>query len=324
MDNPISLKCPRHPSEDLCLVCGKCGKQICTRCLTLTGEGVRCPECMDRLNSDPSTSSSPNWTFEPRQEVIEAPTPFNQRSTRGEKRASDLIDIDPLTGESYTNISFCERHRSIETGLRCGICQAFICPRCMIFSPGGLRCPTCYSRSPGTNRGETPLKNSQRSGPLYRSNRSNTSLFYLFQSGLAGLAAALLGGIAWGFFLDASSSSPQNAGRIFAGSIHIVPEFLLGVFVGEMVARAARERKGRAFQLVAALNFFIGLLISIATLITRLELQKGNPFPPLLDLARNTWNTFGGLFSSGSSGTSLALLIFISLGIGTAWYRLRP
>lgn len=44
--------CERHPDEAAALICGGCAKRICTICLTLTGEGVRCPDCMARLNAE--------------------------------------------------------------------------------------------------------------------------------------------------------------------------------------------------------------------------------------------------------------------------------
>ncbi len=48
--NPIF--CDRHPDEEAALICGGCARRICTICLTLTGEGVRCPDCMARLNAE--------------------------------------------------------------------------------------------------------------------------------------------------------------------------------------------------------------------------------------------------------------------------------
>src|SRR5206468_12305157 len=37
----------------------------------------------------------------------------------------------------------CARHPNTETVLRCGRCDTPICPRCMIPTPVGARCPTC-------------------------------------------------------------------------------------------------------------------------------------------------------------------------------------
>ena len=45
--------------------------------------------------------------------------------------------------ETATGIVECARHPGVETGLRCGRCDTPICPRCMVLSPVGARCPTC-------------------------------------------------------------------------------------------------------------------------------------------------------------------------------------
>jgi hypothetical protein len=47
----------------------------------------------------------------------------------------------PPTAES--EVTMCARHPDVETALRCGRCETPICPRCMVFTPGGIRCPDC-------------------------------------------------------------------------------------------------------------------------------------------------------------------------------------
>ncbi len=44
----------------------------------------------------------------------------------------------------------CARHPGVETALRCSRCETPICPRCMIQTPIGARCPDCarLSKSP--------------------------------------------------------------------------------------------------------------------------------------------------------------------------------
>jgi len=37
----------------------------------------------------------------------------------------------------------CARHADVETVLACGRCGTPICPRCLVYTPGGTRCPTC-------------------------------------------------------------------------------------------------------------------------------------------------------------------------------------
>ena len=38
---------------------------------------------------------------------------------------------------------YCARHPNVETVLRCGRCDTPICPRCLVPTPVGARCPEC-------------------------------------------------------------------------------------------------------------------------------------------------------------------------------------
>src|SRR3954467_2132961 len=37
----------------------------------------------------------------------------------------------------------CPRHRAVETYLRCSRCGVPICPKCLVHTPVGARCPNC-------------------------------------------------------------------------------------------------------------------------------------------------------------------------------------
>src|SRR5690606_34585511 len=53
---------------------------------------------------------------------------------------------DAMTSTQTDNdsvLTYCERHPGVETALTCGRCEAYICPRCMVHTPGGIRCPDC-------------------------------------------------------------------------------------------------------------------------------------------------------------------------------------
>lgn len=45
--------------------------------------------------------------------------------------------------ESVTQAGRCARHPNVETNLRCGRCNDLICPRCLVQTPVGARCPDC-------------------------------------------------------------------------------------------------------------------------------------------------------------------------------------
>ena len=42
-----------------------------------------------------------------------------------------------------TQTNYCLRHPKTETNLRCGKCEKYICPECMVQTPVGFRCPDC-------------------------------------------------------------------------------------------------------------------------------------------------------------------------------------
>lgn len=43
--------------------------------------------------------------------------------------------------------TMCARHPEVETGLACGRCDTPICPRCLVYTAAGTRCPDC-ARAP--------------------------------------------------------------------------------------------------------------------------------------------------------------------------------
>jgi hypothetical protein len=49
------------------------------------------------------------------------------------------VSAEASTGD----ITYCERHPNVETYLRCGRCGTLICPRCLVQTPVGARCPDC-------------------------------------------------------------------------------------------------------------------------------------------------------------------------------------
>ncbi len=73
----------------------------------------------------------------------------------------------------------CKRHPEIETNLSCGKCGDPICPKCMVQTPVGARCPSCARLS---------------RVPTYRV----SGIYYLRAIG-AGLGLAVVCGLLWGF-----------------------------------------------------------------------------------------------------------------------------
>lgn len=127
----------------------------------------------------------------------------------------------------------CAAHPRVETNLRCGKCGKPICPKCMVQTVVGARCPECarlYKL------------------PTYRV----STLFYLRAGGTA-LGMALVSGVIWGLV------------NIF------VPFFFLnlligagvGYAIGEVVSRAVNRKRGRGLAAVAGAGVAISYLVSI-------------------------------------------------------------
>jgi len=133
----------------------------------------------------------------------------------------------------------CPRHPSISTRLRCSKCGTPICPRCMVETPVGFRCPPCAGLS-GLSWSDVPT-------PL------------LLRATLAGLAVALVVGWLWS--------------RIPDWQFYLA--LLLGFGVAEAMAWAARAQRGRALQTLGVLCVAVGLLVSRLLLLAELGLTPG-------------------------------------------------
>ncbi len=120
----------------------------------------------------------------------------------------------------------CERHPDTETELRCQRCETPICPRCMVQTPVGFRCPQCAML---------------RRPPMYEVAAGD----YLRALAVALPLGALLG-VAGALLLP---PSPR------AGIFVLVLALLGGAGAGRVLAvaitRVTNGKRGRAVQLVA-------------------------------------------------------------------------
>ena len=48
-----------------------------------------------------------------------------------------------MNSQPASATTYCAKHSDTETKLRCGKCDTLVCPRCMVHSPVGVRCPDC-------------------------------------------------------------------------------------------------------------------------------------------------------------------------------------
>lgn len=124
----------------------------------------------------------------------------------------------------------CARHPGIETGLTCGRCGTPICPRCIVMTDVGGRCPDCAPRR-----------------KLPQVEISPTML-------IRGVAAAVVSGAVigalWGYLL------PGGFGffSIFLG-------MGIGWAVSEPVSLATNRKAGTLLQIAAALGVVLAYVV---------------------------------------------------------------
>jgi hypothetical protein len=128
----------------------------------------------------------------------------------------------------------CARHANTLTRLHCGRCGTPICPKCMINTEVGQRCPDC-------GRGR-PLPTFQVSPGI------------LARGLIAGMVVATAFGYAWSLF---------PAFSFWIG-------LAMGFVTGEAVARSTNMKRGPAMMAIAAVATLTGFLIGFLALGTGL------------------------------------------------------
>ncbi len=127
----------------------------------------------------------------------------------------------------------CAAHPRVETNLRCGKCGKPICPKCMVQTPVGARCPECAR--------------------LYKLPTYRVSTAYYLRAAGTALGMAIVCGVIWGvvnlflpfFFLNL---------LLGAG---------VGYAIGEVVSLAVNRKRGRGLAAVAGAGVAISYLVSI-------------------------------------------------------------
>jgi hypothetical protein len=130
--------------------------------------------------------------------------------------------------QSAADVTYCARHPEVETYLRCGRCDTPICPRCLVQTPVGARCPTCanVSRLP-TMDVTTPFL-------------------------LRGLGAALVAGAALGAFW----------GYLSGGRFGLFLIFLVGIGLGWAMAEAVSLATNRKRSTTLAACAVAGIVLA--------------------------------------------------------------
>jgi uncharacterized membrane protein len=124
----------------------------------------------------------------------------------------------------------CARHPNTETVLRCGRCETPICPRCLVSTPVGARCPDCAQ----VKRFATLLKPRE-----------------LAQAVTYGVGVGALGTVILSFIP-------------FLGLIGYA---ILGFGVGEVVSVGANRKRLRELGPIAVACLFVGYEVGIIALL---------------------------------------------------------
>lgn len=140
----------------------------------------------------------------------------------------------------------CARHPNIETELTCGRCGTPICPRCVVFTDVGARCPTC---APARKLPQFEI------GPLY-----------LLRGAAAALAAGAGLGAVWGILLP---------GSLFFFALLLIGA-LVGYLIAEAVSAATNRKSGTPLQIAAVAGVIAAYLVR--------NLVIGNELLPTDDL----------------------------------------
>ena len=143
-----------------------------------------------------------------------------------------------------TNDTFdttCLRHPDILSNLRCGRCDDLICPRCMVQSPVGARCPDCASIG---------------RAPIFRATPAELTTTIAFS-----LGAAVVFGIIYGLIVWVLWNLPFNF-QIGNVAVSLVIG-LAGAPVGEFVRRAGKYKLDSRLRTVAAITMFVVWLVGM-------------------------------------------------------------
>ncbi len=136
-------------------------------------------------------------------------------------------------------LTYCETHPDVESELRCGRCERLICPRCLVYTPGGVRCRDCAQL---------------RRPPMYE-----LATEHLVRAGGAAAAVGAALGLAGALLLPPGSRVPFFGLllALFAGSG-------AGTLMAEAITRATRGKRGPAVQWIAVAGLVLAALIRLA------------------------------------------------------------
>ncbi len=168
-----------------------------------------------------------------------------------------MVQDDP----ALPAVRYCARHPKDETLLTCGRCDTPICPRCMVYTPTGIRCPSCAPTRKMPQYELTPQ--------VYLRVIPGAVVLALvigFASSFIGLGVGFIGGIVVGLLVAAGLKrvSGYKQGRemeIIAGATVVLTVLAGNVF--SIVRLVGFAHIGSALHLVLSQSVLGGDLLGI-------------------------------------------------------------
>ncbi len=137
-----------------------------------------------------------------------------------------------MTDPVSTEIHYCYRHPTVETSLRCKVCNRYICSKCAHRTPVGYICPECQRK---------------QEDKFYTGNKGDYIIAAVIALPLSLVAAALftfiISGLSWFAWIIALFVSPVVAG-----------------FIAEAVRWGVRRRRSRYLAHTVAGSLIVALL----------------------------------------------------------------
>jgi len=130
----------------------------------------------------------------------------------------------------------CAAHPEVETNLRCGKCGKPICPKCMVQTPVGARCPDCAK--------------------LYKLPTYRVPIIYYLRASGTALGMAVVCGLVWGVIESFLIS-------FFFGFFSLMLAAGIGYAIGEVISLSVNRKRSRWLATIGGIALVIAYLINI-------------------------------------------------------------